>query len=160
MLFISHRGNLEGPNPQQENKIAYIKHVLDYTQFHVEVDVWNIDNVLYLGHDGPGEVVPTEWFSSMRVWFHAKNVEALQYLQELPRVKYFWHQEDDYTLTSNHKIWVYPGKYLVPGSIAVVPEVAYHGDLWGCHAICTDHVYYYKRAYENRNTTKWPTTEL
>jgi hypothetical protein len=151
MIFISHRGNLEGPSPQNENKIAYIKHILDLTQFHVEVDVWCINNILYLGHDEPGEIVPTEWFSSLRFWFHAKNVEALQYLQRLHRVKYFWHQEDDYTLTSNHKIWTYPGKQLVAGSVAVVPEVSYTGNLWDCHAICTDYVYKYKRLYEDRH---------
>lgn len=154
MLWISHRGNIEGPNPSEENKIDYILEVINHTSFDVEVDVWWVDGKFYLGHDEPVELLPTDWFYSQRFWFHAKNVEALKQLGRLHQIKYFWHQEDDYTLTSNRKIWTYPGKRLIEGSIAVVPEIAYDGDLWNCHAICTDYVIKYKGLYESRNTDK------
>jgi hypothetical protein len=152
MLWISHRGNSEGPDPSNENKIEYIEQIIHYTSFDVEVDVWAIDGKLYLGHDEPNEELPTGWLQNGRFWYHAKNVDALKYLQRLHRVKYFWHQEDDYTVTSNNKIWTYPGKKLVEGAIAVVPEIAYEGNLWDCHAICTDYVIKYKGLYESRHT--------
>ena len=117
----------------------------------VEIDVWAVNGTLYLGHDEPGEVMSLEWIHSPHIWFHAKNVEALQCLQRMRGAKYFWHQDDDYAVTSNNKIWTYPGKKLVDGAIAVVPEIAYNGNLWNCHAICTDYINKYKRLYESRN---------
>ena len=153
MLWISHRGNTEGSMPTDENTIDYILDVINYTSLDIEVDVWSVDNTFYLGHDEPGELLPLEWFNSQRFWFHAKNIAALHHLQQMRNVKYFWHQDDDYALTSNHKIWTYPGKRLVAGAIAVLPEIAYVGDLWSCHAICTDNILHYKRLYESRNIT-------
>ena len=32
----------------------------------------------------------------------------------------FWHQSDDYTLTSKGYIWTYPNKKILPGGIMVV----------------------------------------
>jgi hypothetical protein len=57
---------------------------------------------------------------------------------------YFWHQEDDYTLTSKNFIWTYPGKEYKSKSVIVMPE-------WGnmsydalrnveCYGICSDYV--------------------
>jgi hypothetical protein len=160
MLYISHRGNTNGPEPEYENTIDYIEAVIHYTSFDIEVDVWGIDGTLYLGHDGPGELLPMYWLSDQRFWFHAKNVEALHQLQSFVRLKYFWHQNDDYTLTSNNKIWTYPGKTLVKGAVAVVPEVAYEGNLWDCHAICTDYPIKYQRLYEGRTTDQRSAPQL
>lgn len=151
MLWISHRGNVHGPEPERENHPSYINLALE-EGFDVEVDVWDVNGNLYLGHDEPICLLPSDYLLNNRFWFHAKNVEALMFLKKLHRVKYFWHQTDDYTLTSNGKIWTYPGKKLVDGAVAVVPEVAYDGDLWNCHAICTDYIYRYKGLYESRNT--------
>ena len=57
---------------------------------------------------------------------------------------YFWHQEDDFTLTSSHHIWTYPGKDLTNNSIAVMPENSEEYweyvkklDIFG---VCTDYV--------------------
>lgn len=151
MHWISHRGNLEGPNPLLENDPGYIQLALD-KGFDVEVDVWFIDGELYLGHDTGIHALPKEWLSNFRFWFHCKNINALDFFKKTDGVKYFWHQEDDYTLTSNRKIWTYPGKPLLPECIAVVPEVAYNGNLWDCYAICTDYIHKYRRLYEGRNT--------
>lgn len=145
MLWISHRGNVNGPQPTDENKIDYIFNAL-YEGYEVEVDIWYIDDILYLGHDEPNEKLPDKLLYNNRIWFHCKNIEALQYMS-LSRFnarynspKYFWHQTDDYTLTSHGHIWTYPGKRLVAGSIAVVPELGYEGNLADCYAICTDYI--------------------
>ena len=42
MIFIAHRGNLSGPQPENENKLAYIQAALD-KGFSVEVDVIDFD---------------------------------------------------------------------------------------------------------------------
>ena len=55
------------------------------------------------------------------MWCHAKNFEALEYLTRCA-AHCFYHQEDDYTITSRGFIWAYPGQ---PGgryTIAVHPE--------------------------------------
>ena len=38
-------------------------------------------------------------------------------------IHYFWHQEDDVTLTSRGYLWTYPGKQLTEKSICVLPEL-------------------------------------
>ena len=153
MIFISHRGNLYGPNPAVENNPIYIQSVLD-AGFHVEIDVWEKGGDLWLGHDEPQYEIPDNFLSinSHRLWIHAKNVEALRKLSYQTNLVYFWHQEDDVTLTSNRRIWTYPGKPLVYDAIACMPEIAYDGNLWDCYAICSDLIVEYKRLYENRNT--------
>ena len=47
MILIAHRGNMDGPNPPQENDPSYILHTLE-CGFHVEIDLWIKDNILYL----------------------------------------------------------------------------------------------------------------
>lgn len=154
MLFIAHRGNVYGPKPGIENHPMQIEAALKMG-FDVEVDVWYHDGDLHLGHDQPMYRMPSSYKNHPHIWFHAKNIEALEYLRNYslsPHTKYFWHQEDDYTLTSNQKTWTYPGKKLMRGAIAVMPEQSYDGYLWDCYAICTDYVMKYKEEYESRNT--------
>lgn len=153
MRIISHRGNLNGPNPDMENRIDYIDAAL-HAGFDVEVDVWKIGNTVYLGHDGRQDAMPIHYYENPKLWFHCKNVEAFNHFRLLVyiphKLKYFWHQTDDYCLTSNEKIWVYPGKPLVYDSIAVLPEtVTYsHRELRECHAICTDYAQRYYDIFE------------
>ena len=56
----------------------------------------------------------------------------------------FFHQDDDVTLTSKGHMWIYPGKKLVEGSVCVMPEYGYDGNLDLCYAICSDYVEDYK----------------
>ena len=65
---------------------------------------------------------------------------------------YFWHQEDDYTLTSNGFIWTYPGKVLTDNSVMVLPEwnnPTLENLDYNCHAICTDYVNKLKEIYNH-----------
>lgn len=160
MKWISHRGNTSGPQPADENRLDYIVNAL-YDGYDVEVDVWNVNGTLYLGHDEPIEPLPTRLLYEHRLWFHCKNIEALQYFVQfytawskqgidlLQTPKYFWHDVDDYTLTSHNHIWVYPGKKLMPGSIAVLPERGYDGNLSECFAICTDDIIRFEKEVTN-----------
>ena len=52
MKLISHRGNTSGPATEKENSPSYIKDALDMG-YDVEIDVWNINGIWFLGHDDP-----------------------------------------------------------------------------------------------------------
>ena len=57
---------------------------------------------------------------------------------------YFWHQEDDFTLTSKQFIWSYPGKPYTSRSIIVMPEQSNLSweslKVTNCHGICSDYI--------------------
>ena len=148
MILISHRGNLNGKFESYENEPNYIDNAIN-KGYAVEVDVWYIDEKLYLGHDKPQYGVDFKWFNDRlsMLWIHCKNIESLLYFCDCDYdVKYFWHQEDDVTVTSNKYIWTYPGKKITSRSIAVLPEqVNYSEDeLNMCSGICSDYINNYK----------------
>lgn len=146
MLLFSHRGNVNGSNPKLENKPSYITTAIDLG-FFVEVDVW-YHKGWWLGHDEPQYKVPNRnLLYCNHCICHAKNVEALKRMLEMPIYHCFWHQNDDYTLTSLGYIWVYPGKKLVPGSICVMPEKRFNGDISLCSGICSDYILDYETKY-------------
>ena len=147
MIFISHRGNLTGKKPEMENKPSYISDALNQG-YHCEVDVWFVDNKFILGHDEPKYGFPFVLFRSFynKLWIHCKNTEAISALNDFPEthlLNYFWHQNDDVTLTSKGYIWAYPGKQPIKSSIAVLPELN-NGDLTHAIGICSDNIKKYK----------------
>jgi hypothetical protein len=116
--------------------------------YDVEVDVWYIDGVLFLGHDKPQYGVDFRWFKDRlsKLWVHCKNIESILYFQECGyEINYFWHQEDDITLTSKNFIWTFPGKKLTSRSIAVLPESVKDWELTECLGICSDYIKKYKK---------------
>ena len=140
MIVISHRGNIEGPNPLLENHPNQILKCLD-KDFEVEIDVWFLDG-WFLGHDEPQHKVDIAFLQKSKLWCHAKNIEALYNLRK-NNINCFWHQKDDVTLTSTGFIWTYPGKKLTKNSICVMPELL-DQDIKECHGVCTDYPLKYK----------------
>lgn len=144
MKLIAHRGLTTGPNKQFENQPNQINLAIEQG-FDCEIDLWVIDNRLYLGHDGPMYNVTTDFIQKPQLWIHAKSLSALNWLIDAPYdLNYFWHQEDDYVITSQGYIWAYPGKLLNKKCVMVMPE-------WDdpnferiknveCLAICSDYV--------------------
>ncbi len=145
MIFIAHRGNIQGPEPKVENNPKYLWEALN-NGFRVEADVW-YDNGWWLGHDKPQYKVKYN-HDLLHFWCHAKNEEAFCRLRKRDIFHCFWHQTDDYTLTSKGYIWVYPGKKLLPGSICVLPEQDYKGTIRKCGGICSDYIGSYRRKYK------------
>jgi len=143
LILISHRGNLNGPNPERENSISYIEEAINLG-YEVEIDLWLIGNTLFLGHDNPQYEVSLDWIKdrSYLLWVHCKNIESIEYLNRIDagRINYFWHQNDDVTLTSLGFIWAYPGKQPIFRSIAVLPELNDFADLDFCYGVCSDYV--------------------
>jgi hypothetical protein len=120
MKLIAHRGLFNGPDVQIENTVTQIELALS-KKFDCEIDVWYHDNKWYLGHDKPSQEIEFSFLMKQGLWIHAKNIDAL-YLLGHTELNYFWHQDDDYTLTSQGYIWTYPSKTLTPNSICVLPE--------------------------------------
>ena len=106
MKIIAHRGNMDGPNPVQENHPDYITKALQLN-FDVEVDVWFLDGKFYLGHDAPQYEIEKSFLRNDRFWCHAKDIFSLEAMLENNMIC-FWHQNDDVTLTSSGHIWTYP----------------------------------------------------
>ena len=142
MIYISHRGNISGPNEKFENKIDYIQNALD-KGYDVEVDVRFENDSFFLGHDYNQVEVDKNFLLNKKIWCHAKTKDALSALEKI-KAHHFWHQEDDYTITSKGFIWTYPAKSLLTSSICVLPEIANYKEI-NCLGICSDYIERYKK---------------
>lgn len=150
MRLIAHRGNIDGPNPLEENRPEYIDNAIELG-YDVEIDIrYDIaDDGFYLGHNDPQYVVTSYWLAQRmdKLWIHCKNIEALyHFASKTGGYNYFWHQEDDFTLTSKNYIWTYPGKSYTPKSVIVMPEWQLEQDfdslrIYNCFGICSDFIF-------------------
>jgi hypothetical protein len=141
MILISHRGNINGKMESLENEPTYIDLAIS-KGYDVEVDVWYVNNILYLGHDKPQYSVDFRWYRDRitKLWIHCKNIEALNFFRNLQyEFNYFWHETDTVTLTSLNFVWAYPGKQPIEKSIAVMPEIN-NDDLTVCIGVCSDNI--------------------
>jgi hypothetical protein len=121
VIKISHRGNLNGPNPKLENNPSYIEKVLS-NSYSCEVDLWKINGNLFFGHDEPTYKISKEFLKeySDNLWLHCKNLSAFLFvLDRKAELNGFWHQTDDFTSTTMGYIWTFPGKELSEKSICV-----------------------------------------
>jgi len=142
MIFIAHRGNTKGRNLETENSPDAI---IEAAKLHmVEVDVRLIGGTIVFGHDMPMDEVSYDFIYSLsqRLLIHCKNVDAVRYFMFHPEFHFFWHQNDDYTITSKGKLFTKPGSPIIDGSIVVMPEMASYtvDELRRADAICTDKV--------------------
>ena len=98
MYLISHRGNINGIEKNNENNPDYINQAIS-SGYDVEVDVRYESGQFFLGHDFNQFEIKKEFLLNKKLWCHAKTNEALIALDGI-KAHYFWHQEDDYTITS------------------------------------------------------------
>jgi len=143
MIIISHRGNTTGPDIEKENSPEHLKEAISMG-YNVEVDIWLISQTIFLGHDEPTYEVSEDFIKeiSKEAWFHCKNIESLyMFKTKYPDFKYFWHQSDKFTLTSNNIIWTYPDQPVTPQSIMVclsrVPSDWTDSD--SVYGVCSDY---------------------
>jgi len=134
MLIIAHRGNLHGPNRATENREETIVAALA-EGFDCEIDVWKVDDRLWLGHDGPEHETSLDFLTQhgSRLWVHCKNLDALIALKD--QFNCFFHDKDTYTLTSRGFIWGNIGSPTTDKVICVMPP----GDHGVCLGVCTDY---------------------
>lgn len=148
MIFISHRGNINNINESLENKPRYIDNALDLG-YHVEIDLWKVEDKLYLGHDNPTYSINEFFLDNEKLYVHCKNADALEFMvKNSLSCNYFWHQSDNFTITSNKKIWVHVGKPLIEKSICCLPEqYKNEPNLNVCYGICSDYIEKYSNKY-------------
>ena len=148
MKLIAHRGNIDGPNSIEENTPEYIDIAIQLG-YDVEIDLRLKNHKFYLGHDESQYQVSMSWLVERKnnLWIHCKNLDCLNTFSNTSiNFNYFWHQEDDFTLTSLKYIWTYPGKSYTFKSIIVMPE--WNTELknflnllkFPCYGICSDYI--------------------
>lgn len=149
ILIISHRGLLDGPNSILENRPSSIHDAID-KGFEVEIDLWMLEGRLWLGHNHPQYLFKEEQYDKTKIWCHAKNHEAFQYLI-LQDYHCFWHNHDSYAITSKKYIWTHKkGKALSPRNklptIYALPENDHivKENLSDYYGVCTDFPFKYK----------------
>jgi YrbI family 3-deoxy-D-manno-octulosonate 8-phosphate phosphatase len=149
MKFIAHRGNLQGPRPQDENKPTYLQAALD-AGFDVEIDVTYKDGKFYLGHDRPMHVVDRGFFANKRVWSHAKTLDTLFELAKYQDANAFYHTEEDVVVTTRGWIWNH-AKTPVASERSVLVKLEHDPCLLEtsahAHGICSDYPELYRRQF-------------
>ena len=158
MKFISHRGNLSGRNTSLENTPSYVDQAMN-SGFYVEVDLWFSDGEYFLGHDAPEHKISAGWLNSRKehLYVHAKTIKTIERLVTSRfDVTYFFHADDECTLTSSGELWVHPNSAPVTGSIFVMPEIRGVSieEMKNCSGLCTDYVIQYYDEYNSLGILK------
>lgn len=65
---------------------------------------------------------------------------------------YFWHQKDDYTLTSKNFIWTYPNinSFSNNSVLVVVKPEDFQKEMSKCFGICTDYIVDAQKFFTNK----------
>ena len=144
MKIISHRGNLEGSNPNLENTKHYIDSALD-KGFDVEVDLWKIERNYYLGHDNPENKVELEWLDERKknIWLHTKNFNCFESLLDINNdFIYFYYTAEPVVMVSNRVIWSHAPTEMSVYKNCVIPLLEksqiIENNFFAWYGICTD----------------------
>jgi len=124
MNLIAHRGNFQGREKDNENNPRHIDRSLIHG-FDAEIDIWFMNDNWYLGHDYPFFQIEMNWLKERQnnLWIHCKNIEAIMRIRETDyKFNFFWHDNDDFAITSKGFIWSHPKNGPVEGTIYVMPE--------------------------------------
>ena len=159
MILISHRGNLAGKNFKRENSPAYIQEALN-AGFHVEIDILHNHGEFLHGHEWGGTKgkVNPKFLSDnhQKLLIHCKDRESILFCaQNLSPLNYFYHDRDDFTLSSY--MWTiahskvadliaFNDDKFVDGSVCMLPEkYGLSKELVkNCAGICSDIIEFYK----------------
>jgi len=154
MKLISHRGNIEGVNNKTENEPNNILKVIKLG-YEVEVDIWKKKKNWYLGHDYPqyrignnNKLKKFTFKKRNKYWFHCKNKEAMVSMLNIKSYNFFWHNKDDFTITSKGYFWAYPGQILHKNTVILFPEKFFSIKKiikQNYYGICSDYVSLFKR---------------
>jgi hypothetical protein len=152
MKIISHRGNINGPVLENENRPSYIDSAIKLG-YDVEVDLRFIDDEFWLGHDNPQYKIEIGWMELRKeyIWYHCKDIESALELTKIDKkFKFFCHKNDDYIITSTGKLWVHNlnGKIneecIIP-LLSLSDIDSYTNTI--PYAICTDNIYKIKSKF-------------
>ena len=145
MKIISHRGNLNGPKLELENTKEYIDIAIE-NNFDVEIDLWNVKNEYYLGHDKADYKVSLEWLENRKekLWIHAKNFKAFEKLLEINNnFFFFYYTSEPLVLVSNGKIWCHQLEKITIPKNCIAPLLSesslLENKVTSWFGICTDY---------------------
>ena len=82
MIYISHRGYINGIDKKIENNPDHIASLLK-KEIHVEIDVRFYKGNFYLGHDKPDFKIDTKFLQNEKLWCHAKDFKTLEEIQKV-----------------------------------------------------------------------------
>ena len=153
MIYISHRGNLEGVWAERENSPDYIDRAIKLG-YDVEVDLRSKDGELWLGHDKPQHKVCISWLLGRKenLWIHVKDYGALVGIMRT-QLRFFCHERDKYTLTSDGYVWSHDltnkmnDRCIVPLLSLELVNSYKQKDFY---AVCSDYIYECERKFDNR----------
>ena len=150
MILISHRGNLNGLNPERENSPPYIREAIS-AGFDVEIDVRFLNDTIWLGHDEPQYKVSLSFLEEIKdhSWLHCKNFAALSGLVDQD-FRVFYHEKEKYTILNNGLIWAHDiqlvdEKCIVP-LLSLESVLSY--DNQNIYGICSDFVQECRNKFE------------
>lgn len=143
MKLIAHRGNISGINLELENKQSYIDNAIN-NGYDVEIDVWKVDEKLYLGHDKSDYEIEVNWLleRSNYLWVHCKHFNSLNYLIDFP-LKIFYHKKENHTIINNSNI-IWSHDLLEAAEKSIIPLLNYEDIKFNynknVYGICSDWV--------------------
>lgn len=155
MKFISHRGNIDGRNKQTENHPDQILKAISLG-YDVEIDIWDVDCKLWLGHDEP-EYETTVAFllkHHQKLLIHCKNDAALFKLHSVSELNIFTHADDPFTISSKNNLLIHPHtKTARRCGILIMPEMSTYtvNEILQFNGIVSDNIHF----YENRFNFIW-----
>lgn len=121
-IIISHLGNIDGRQPDNENKLAYVQAALK-AGWHVCVDIVFHCGSFLLPWDGGFNPVPPGFLSKQRVWCRAYDPITLDALCNV-NAHAFLNSDSGLALTSAQFICTEYPHELVQRSICFLPETA------------------------------------
>jgi len=142
MRLISHRGNIEGSNPDLENTTPYIESAIN-SGFDVMIDLWLFDGKIYTGSDEPKNKLDIDWLEKYnnRLWFNCRDQVILTNLLSLDplgkHLHYLHFSEGPMSLTSRNYL-ITKEEFSTPVAIVYQPDV--NNKLTDVYGVCSDYV--------------------
>jgi hypothetical protein len=118
MIYISYRGIYDGNNFEDANTPNQIAKAMGMG-FNCMIDVWRVDDKLYLGNEQPITEITEKYLQNIKFWINARNIDMQLWLSTQPSKLYpNWFYfitptpPPPYVEASN-------GKLMTPGTVPV-----------------------------------------
>lgn len=121
--IISYRGNTHGHLQVNDNAEFYIDIALAL-DYKVLIDIWCIAGEFMLGYEEPKYSISDPWVNvnSDKLWFNARNGEALERLLNMNCEVFYMKEGALYAISNKGTVVSYSRKYIVYGSYLMLPE--------------------------------------